>query len=61
MEQNAMTIKLSFKRKISLCLSCAHFWKFQHDNDLKCYKGGSDGGLIDYCTGYEERKEEGQA
>ena len=44
------------KRRRSLCLSCNRFWKTQTNANEKCYRGGSDGGLIDYCTGYEERK-----
>lgn len=38
----------------SKCLSCERFWKTQPDKEKKCFKGGSDGGLIYYCTGYEE-------
>ena len=36
----------------SKCLSCALFWKTQKDKNKRCYLGGSDGGMIDFCTGY---------
>lgn len=38
----------------SKCLSCERFWKTQTDKEKKCYMGGSDGGLIHYCTGYKK-------
>lgn len=38
----------------SKCLSCEWFWKTQDDKGKRCYRGGSDGGLIHYCTGYKK-------
>ena len=38
----------------SKCLSCERFWKICKDEDKKCYRGGSNGGLIYYCTGYKK-------
>jgi hypothetical protein len=40
--------------KGSLCLSCKKFWKVCKKQNEKCYRGGSDGGWIRYCTGYEK-------
>lgn len=50
----------------SKCLSCKRFWKICNDENEKCYRGGSNGGLIHYCTGYEptitnEHKEKNNA
>lgn len=39
----------------SKCLSCEFFWKTQRDESMKCYEGGSNGGMIFYCTVYEPR------
>ncbi len=36
----------------SKCLSCAKFWKNSNNENEKCFKGGSCGGLIRYCSGY---------
>ena len=40
----------------SKCLSCERFWKTQDDKEKRCYRGGSDGGLIHYCTGYKRKE-----
>lgn len=50
-------VKKCIERKESKCLSCEWFWKTQPDKEKKCYRGGSNGGLIHYCTGYKIRGE----
>lgn len=44
--------------KESLCLSCKWFWRICKEQSEKCYRGGSNGGLIRYCTGYERKYNE---
>ena len=41
--------------KESLCISCERFWRTCKDENEKCYRGGSNGGLIRYCTGYRRK------
>lgn len=40
----------------SKCHTCEWFWKTQTVKEKKCYRGGSDGGLIHYCTGYKRKE-----
>lgn len=45
----------------SKCFSCEWFWKTQDNKEKRCYRGGADGGLIHYCTGYKKLSKESNA